>query len=73
VIDAARLKRQGALALWRKGDGFAVEAAKPKGFDRPWSPAEAGDADGDGNILTRPPAPRPRDATPSETDVQADE
>ena len=39
VIDQERLRRQGALALWRKAGGFEVEAVKPRGFDRPWSPA----------------------------------
>ena len=41
VIDAERLKRQGALALRRTRDGFAVEAVKPGGIDRPWSRAIA--------------------------------
>src|SRR6185437_10217533 len=44
VIDRERLRRQGALALWRKAGGFDVEATKPPGFDRPWSPAVEGDA-----------------------------
>jgi competence protein ComEC len=73
AIDPARLQRQGALALWRKGDEFAIEAARPRGFDRPWSPAAAGDADGDTAIVSRPAAPRGRDATPSEADLQAEE
>jgi competence protein ComEC len=73
VIELARLRRQGALALWRKGDGFAVEAAKPRGFDRPWSPAIAGDAETDSAVLSRPEASRGRDATPSEADLQAEE
>jgi competence protein ComEC len=73
AIDPARLRRQGALALWRKGDEFAIEAAKPRGFDRPWSPAMAGDAEGDTAIVSRPAPPRARDATPSEADLQAEE
>ena len=31
VIDQARLYRQGALALWRKGRGFEIEAVRPRG------------------------------------------
>jgi competence protein ComEC len=73
VIDPARLQRQGALALWRKADGFAVEAAKPRGLDRPWSPAVTGDADSDTTIVSRPASPRARDATPSEADLQVEE
>src|SRR3984957_14941722 len=45
VIDQPRLQRQGAMALWRTGHGFAADAIRPKGFDRPWSPAVAGDAE----------------------------
>jgi len=67
VIDQARLRRQGALS--RSGDGFAVEAARPRGFDRTWAPAVAGDADSDTAIVS----PRLRDATPSEADLQAEE
>jgi competence protein ComEC len=73
VIDATRLHRQGALALWRKADGFEVQAAKPRGFDRPWSPAVEGDSDADGFVATRPSSPRAGDATPSEADRQADD
>src|SRR5206468_11119546 len=41
VIDMERLRRQGALALRRSRDGFVIDAVKPKGIDRPWSPAIA--------------------------------
>ena len=66
----------------RKGDGFEFEAAKARGFDRPWSPAVEGEGEADSFIAARS-APPPRagekakekvkDATPSESDVQADE
>jgi competence protein ComEC len=71
VIDQERLRRQGALAIRRTGKGFEVEAVKPRGFDRPWSPAVAGEGDLDAPLLARPP--RARDATPSEADLQAEE
>jgi competence protein ComEC len=67
------LRRQGALALRRKVNGFAVEAVKPRGFDRPWSPAVAGEGDLDAPLILRPENPRPRDATPSEADLQAED
>ena len=38
VISGDRSHRQGALALRRTRNGFAVDAAKPNGADRPWSP-----------------------------------
>jgi competence protein ComEC len=69
-IDLERLGRQGAIALRRNGNGFAVEAVKPKGFDRPWAPAIAGEGETDSATLgTRPSA----DATPSEADLQSED
>jgi competence protein ComEC len=72
VIDRDRLRRQGALALRRRADGFDVEAVKPRGFDRPWSPAAA-DVAADAATLSRPQAVRGKDATPSEGDLQPDD
>ena len=73
VIDQERLRRQGALAMRRTAKGFAVEAVKPRGFDRPWSPAVAGEGDLDAPLLARPIRARARDATPSEADLQAED
>jgi competence protein ComEC len=75
VISAERLRRQGAMALWRTRDGFTVNAVKPKGIDRPWSPGAASDGEAADTALTSRPAAVPRavDATPSEADVQAEE
>jgi competence protein ComEC len=71
VIDTARLRRQGALALWHKADGFAVDAVRPRGFDRPWSPAT--DDGDDGNIISPPKTAPAKDATPPEADMEGDE
>ncbi|WMT71435.1 ComEC/Rec2 family competence protein [Bradyrhizobium sp. Ash2021] len=72
VMGLERLRRQGALALRRSRDGFTVDAVKPRGLDRPWSPGMAGEAET--TILApRLAAPRAIDATPAEADVQADE
>jgi competence protein ComEC len=72
VVDFERLRRQGAMALRRTRDGFAVDAVKPKGVDRPWSPAVGGDVEGETNFVRA--APRGTvDATPSEADLQAEE
>jgi len=51
VIDRDRLQRQGTMALRRTRDGFAVDAAKPRGLDRLWSPAIAGDTDAEPILL----------------------
>jgi competence protein ComEC len=73
VIEGARLRRQGALALWHRGKAFEVGATRAGGFDRPWAPAVGGDAAGDAAVILRPPAPHVRDATPTEADLQADD
>ena len=73
VIDAGRLRRQGAMALRRSREGFVVEAVKPGGIDRPWSPAAADEGGADATVLARPATPRAIDATPSEADLQAEE
>jgi competence protein ComEC len=73
VIGQDRLRRQGAMALRRNRDGYAVDAVKPKGIDRPWSPATAGDTEAELNLATRPAAPRAVDATPAEADQQTED
>jgi competence protein ComEC len=74
VIDAERLRRQGALTLRRTSEGFAVEAVKPRSIDRPWSPSAGSDStDAETTIPVSRPARTAVDATPSEADLQADE
>ncbi|WP_213772502.1 ComEC/Rec2 family competence protein [Bradyrhizobium sp. dw_78] len=70
-IDLEHLRGQGTMALRRTGDGFSIEAVRPKGFDRPWSPRAASDAEAEPGFL-RPAVPRAVDATPPD-DLQADE
>jgi len=73
-MDAERLRGQGALSLRRTNERFAVEAVKPRGIDRPWSPSAGGDStDADTTIPVSRPARQGIDATPSEADFQADE
>ena len=72
VVDQDRLRRQGGLALRRTRDGFAIDAIRPRGFDRPWSPAVAGDTEVETSLVRRAPAGSV-DATPSEADLQAEE
>jgi competence protein ComEC len=73
AIDLDRLRRQGAMALQRTRNGFAVAAVKPKGVDRPWSPAVEGGAENETTLTPHPVAPRAIDATPPETDQHGDE
>jgi competence protein ComEC len=74
VIDADRLRRQGAMALRRGREGLVVEAVKPRGIDRPWSPAMADESEADASVLApRVVPPRAIDATPAEADLQAEE
>jgi competence protein ComEC len=70
VIDQERLRRQGTLALRRKGEGFAVTANRPDGVDRPWAPAIADAPKPFVSIRAKRPG---IDATPAEADRQADE
>src|SRR5580692_7854240 len=73
VIDVDRLRRQGAMALQRTRSGFAVAAVKPKGVDRPWSPAVEGGAENETTLTPHPVMPRAIDATPPEADQHGDE
>jgi len=73
VVDRPRLKSQGALALAPRGDGFAIQAVRARGANRPWSPAAAGDGDFELTLVPRSATPRVKDATPSEADLQAED
>jgi len=73
VIDHDRLRRQGTLALSRTRDGFSIEAIRPQGFDRPWSPAPPGENENESGAMPRPAKALPEDATPSEADLQAED
>lgn len=79
VIDQDRLRRQGALALRRSqgsGDGsakhdFALNAIRPQGVDRPWSPAVHDEKPA--HATTRPKPKHPVDATPAPADRQPED
>ncbi|MGY3233661.1 MULTISPECIES: ComEC/Rec2 family competence protein [unclassified Bradyrhizobium] len=73
VIDRPRLASQGALALTQRGDGFAVQPVRARGANRSWSPVAPGDADFGQTLKPRSAAPRTKDATPSEADLQAED
>ncbi len=72
VLDQDTLLRRGTLALHKTRDGYAVTSIRPRGIDRPWSPAIAGDEPDAAPARSNLPA-QPVDATPAESDLQADD
>ncbi len=78
VIGRDAWRRYGALALRRDGAHFSMISARPANFDRPWAPAPtprrrrsaADDGQDAGPALPRAP---PRDATPAQDDIEADQ
>jgi competence protein ComEC len=73
VISGDRLRSQGAMTLRRMAAGFAIDAIRPKGIDRPWSPAYPGDSETEAALAPRSKVPRGVDATPAEADQQAED
>ncbi len=73
LIDRTRLRGQGSMVLRKTSNGFAIDAVRPKGVDRPWSPAVPSEPNAEPALAPRSTIPRLQDATPSETDLQADD
>jgi competence protein ComEC len=78
VIGRDVWRRRGALSLRRNGTGFIVEGTRPENFDRPWAPAlpprrTATDSASGANPDSSPPRQQPRDATPRQEDIEADQ
>jgi competence protein ComEC len=73
VMSGDRLREQGATALRRAASGFVTDAVRPRGVDRPWSPAPAGAAATEETPSSRPAAPRAVDATPPEAEQQGED
>jgi competence protein ComEC len=72
VVGQERLQKQAAIGLRRTGGRFAIDAVRPNGIDRPWSPA-VGEPTEPENSTARPAAARAVDATPAEADLQAED
>jgi competence protein ComEC len=66
VIDRSVLRRTGAVALRRTGEGFAMSAVRPQGYDRPWAQARPPV----GDTSTPAAGTPPRDATPRPEDLE---
>jgi len=80
VVGRAMWRRQGALALYRTGQGFVLDSTRPANFDRPWAPSWASrptrTAESDNASVPAWSAPTrtvPRDATPRQDDIEADQ
>jgi competence protein ComEC len=72
VIELKRLRAQGTMALrWTKR-GFIVDAVKPRGTNRPWSPG-AGDIETEAEPAAAGTSTRPVDATPAEPELQGED
>jgi competence protein ComEC len=72
VIGQERLHKQAATSLRRTRGEFVIDAVRPNGVDRPWSPAVGGTTEPE-NSYPRPATARPVEATPAEADLQAEE
>jgi len=72
VINRDMLQGQGATSLRRVGDGFAVEAVRARGLDRPWARGPV-DRQEESASTGRPSRLGPVDATPAETDLAPDD
>jgi competence protein ComEC len=71
VIGRGVWRDRGALALRQTGVGFAIDAARPANFDRPWAPARQRAA-ATNTFAASPSRATPRDATPKPYDIEAD-
>jgi competence protein ComEC len=67
VIDRNLLRRTGAVALRRTGDGFAMSVVRPQGYDRPWAQARPSATETAAAPAARAPS---RDATPRPEDLE---
>jgi competence protein ComEC len=72
VIGRDQLQKRGTTVMRQTRTGFAIDAVRPKGTDRPWAPAALDDAAPDSSPA-QPTSTRPVDATPAETDFGAEE
>ncbi len=70
VVDRDVFRRAGALALYRRAGGFALEQARPPGQARPWMP---GGAAGAARPTALHRAAPPPDSTPDADDLHPDD
>ncbi len=73
VIELKRLRAQGALALRRTPQGFAIDAVHPRGTNRPWAPWSGDVEDKPAPVGRGATRDHPADATPADTDLQTED
>ncbi|HTB02603.1 MAG TPA: ComEC/Rec2 family competence protein [Bradyrhizobium sp.] len=73
VIGRDLWTSHGAMALWRNASAFRLSANKPRGVDRPWSPAAGDEPETEPTLVSRTKPARAVDATPAEADLQGEE
>jgi competence protein ComEC len=73
VLDRNVWLKTGALSLRRTADGFAVNAARPPGYDRPWSRAPATATATSTNASSPANRPATHDATPRADDLRPED
>ena len=74
AIGRATWHDRGALALRRDGADFFIESARPENYDRPWAPAwHARSVESSAAAANAPRNQAPRDATPAQDDIEADQ
>jgi competence protein ComEC len=75
VIGRSLWRERGALALRRTGSGFVIDSARPPNFDRPWAPQKPHATEIANATSAQPTASgvTPRDATPRQEDIEADQ
>lgn len=72
TVELKRLRAQGVTTLRWTPRGFVIDAVKPRGTNRPWSPS-AGDIETQAEPAARATSARPVDATPAEPDLQSED
>jgi competence protein ComEC len=73
ILGRDQLRSSGSMAIWRRGEGLVVEAARPAGFDRPWAHREE---IVQAAAMSTNPASRatsPADAMPQEIEIAPDD
>jgi competence protein ComEC len=73
VIGRSTWYDRGALTLRFTGSGLVMDSTRPKNFDRPWAPNRAPAPPQQEAGVTDPNGATPRDATPQEDDIEADQ
>jgi competence protein ComEC len=73
VLDRAALRSNGAMALTYRNGNFEAASARPEGLDRPWARRRDAARNTAQSVAASGVLPAPRDATPSQPDIDAEQ